>query len=723
MGRCPYDRAMPDDVASKLDPSNISSREFSSSFRGLDPTEVRAFLREVADAVRDLERRLAGATAPRPIANDKNDERLAELEAAEASLTAERAELEATIEELRGEIDDLRSAPVAQVELDESTLTKLLGEETTRVLDSARSAAADITSRSEAESKRRSEELDEFQKRTNEELTAKRVEVDEYDARIRTAADEQAAAIKAEAEAEAERRLADAATAAASLRNDAEIETTTLRNDTETAAAATRDAASEVAAAVKARAEEVAKDTRLAAEADAESIRAEADAIRSDAQAEAARIRAEAAADASTAADAAREEARLMVTEAQAVREKVLADLVKRRRTGRQQLDQVKAARDRMLRSLGEVRNELDSAANELELAIPEARRAMERAGRSTAVGDDNRSATALASELDSARKSGIPVPGLAARTVPDEDDAEGSAPLVEVEVVDSDELDGLFARIREERNDGDSGDESTADQSQSGPPTEVTDESEAGDGDPIDAAEITADLATDGPDDDDIEAIDPGPDFTARDIAFTRSGSELRRKLKRALADDQSDILDRLQQARRKMSLEHLPTSDEQLERFRAAITPAVSTVATAGATHGGGTIKKASIAALVDRALARVVDPLRTRTETSVSHADGDVDEALEAIRAHYRDLRSGDLPEIVDDLLAESFALGLYESLPAGTPVRWVADPRETPSPDCYDNTLADDVVVPGEFPTGHAHPLGGPGCRCLVLPRSS
>ena len=132
------------------------------------------------------------------------------------------------------------------------------------------------------------------------------------------------------------------------------------------------------------------------------------------------------------------------------------------------------------------------------------------------------------------------------------------------------------------------------------------------------------------------------------------------------------------------------------------------------------GGSVADGDVAELIDRVVASVHDPLRSRVEQSVEEAEGDGEEALEPIRAHYRDLRLAEVPDITDDALAEAFAHGAYHALDDGTSIVWVADPRFEPNPDCFDNTLAGTVTKPEAFPTGRAHPQGEPGCRCLVVP---
>ena len=70
-----------------------------------------------------------------------------------------------------------------------------------------------------------------------------------------------------------------------------------------------------------------------------------------------------------------------MVNEAQAVRERMLSDLARKRQTGRAQVEQLRAGRDRMLESLTIAQQSLDAAVKDLVDSVPEARAAAERAG------------------------------------------------------------------------------------------------------------------------------------------------------------------------------------------------------------------------------------------------------------------------------------------------------------------------------------------------------
>lgn len=224
----------------------VTSRSFSFAKRGYDSREVRAFLEEVAEELR--------------VSRAQVDELSASL--AEAQDRLSRA----------GRID-------------EDQVTALLGQETARVLEAARSAADGIRAR----------------------------------------AVEDATGIRRRAEATAEL-----------VRVEAD-----------------RDVAS----------------TRATADAQvADRLRAAAEAL-TEARVEAERLVAEAGAEAAAAVEAARAEGRAMVDEARAVRERMLRDLTRRRRTLRQQLEGLEAGRDRMAAALGVVGAEAAEAVHLLRTA------------------------------------------------------------------------------------------------------------------------------------------------------------------------------------------------------------------------------------------------------------------------------------------------------------------------------------------------------------------
>lgn len=109
---------------------------------------------------------------------------------------------------------------------------------------------------------------------------------------------------------------------------------------------------------------------------------AEVESLRGEAAAELDKRRAEGAELMEEMRLEARAEADEMLDEAQVVRERILGDLVRRRRTAREQLERLNAARERLLAAYDVVRRTVDEATSELTVALPEAKIASDTAAR-----------------------------------------------------------------------------------------------------------------------------------------------------------------------------------------------------------------------------------------------------------------------------------------------------------------------------------------------------
>ncbi len=210
------------------------------------------------------------------------------------------------------------------------------------------------------------------------------------------------------------------------------------------------------------------------------------------------------------------------------------------------------------------------------------------------------------------------------------------------------------------------------------------------------------------------------GKEFAARDRALTRSGPNFRRQLRRALNDDQSEVLDLLRAGRGEIKVDELPAFGDQIDRYLAPLRRGLSEIAQAGAKAGGqADLSQSALDNLVRQLAKYIVDKVRIPTIQVLQETpDHDRERILEPIRALYRDFRNVGLPDLTEDALYEAFAIGLYDSIEPAAPIRWVVDPRSDPDPVCEINRQRDDVAKGEIFPSGHARPLSLPGCRCLV-----
>lgn len=396
-------------AAPSVDADAITNRTFSSSFRGWDPDEVRVHLVAVADSVRALVRH-----------QQELDRRLAEATAA-----ARRANT---------------------AELDVAEVAAILGEETARVLSAAREAAAEI----EAKANERAREV--------------LVEADTDASGVRARADAEASELRRRAQEEAAATRAAGEEHVAGWRANAEAEIEAQREAAEAELAEQRQAAREEGALIRAEADEAAARVREEADEAAQRLREEADAyqarVRTDADVYAERVHAEAeAAVAARMAEVEVECARLLdeatlaatehrhaaavelseaqtratslVDEAQLVRDRVLADLAKRRKAARQHLEQLRAARDRLLSAYDVVKGTVEEATRELTVVLPEAKRAADEAARRVAA-EPEPTVEQLEAELTVARDAGLPI--IAEVASRGHEDVAGSGELDEVD-------------------------------------------------------------------------------------------------------------------------------------------------------------------------------------------------------------------------------------------------------------------------------------------------
>jgi DivIVA domain-containing protein len=170
--------------------------------------------------------------------------------------------------------------------------------------------------------------------------------------------------LRTRATEEAQRVVAEAVARAAAVNAEADERLAAIHAETESRlAAAATEAESRVARAVD----------------EAERIM---EAARQTATAEGAQMLAKSRADAESIRQQAEQERRLTVEGAQSIRERILADLARRRRVATVQIEQLRAGRERLLESYGVVRRTLEEVHDELQRADAEARAAADEAGK-----------------------------------------------------------------------------------------------------------------------------------------------------------------------------------------------------------------------------------------------------------------------------------------------------------------------------------------------------
>ncbi|MDQ1401888.1 MAG: hypothetical protein QOG03_204 [Actinomycetota bacterium] len=306
----------------------------------------------------------------------------------------------------------------------------------------------------------------------------------------------------------------------------------------------------------------------------------------------------------------------------------------------------------------------------------------------------------------------------------------------------DATEVDALFARMRASRaeqvaeaeevlaagaTDAAATDAEVGDSAGAGSAVEAV-------GTPADAAASTSDVAPEPGTESEADADGapvPNADESAlqqRDALIEPITHNLARKLKRALQDDQNDLLDRLRTNRGKVTDDLIGALDEHAGRFRLAAYDLLADAARAGTAFatgpadGAGDIALPAIADVADELAQGITGPLRTRLELALAEAVSENDDeqaVVERIGAAYREWKSQRIERVTSDHVVSSFSRGAYAATSEATSQRWVVDDVDGPCPDCDDNALAGPMARGQAFPTGQVHPPAHPGCRCVLV----
>lgn len=205
------------------------------------------------------------------------------------------------------------------------------------------------------------------------------------------------------------------------------------------------------------------------------------------------------------------------------------------------------------------------------------------------------------------------------------------------------------------------------------------------------------------------------------RDAALEAIRSRLSRKLKRALQDEQNEVLDGLRSLRGPLSDELLPSGVDQADRYRRTSVDLLEEAAVAGARFmSPGASSVPEVDDLAEGLAETLVGPLRRRLQRGLAGENGDDAAATaERISAAYREWKTQLVDRLAGDATISAFSRGAAQVVP-GALLRWVVDDGGGPCPDCYDNALAGPTASGDTYPTGQENPPAHAGCRCLLVP---
>ncbi len=624
---------MATDSSGPIDPDRILDKTFATVKKGADPVEVQRYLLQVSNQLKTSQTRAA---------------------------------------ELERQLEQARRQSAEHDPIDPSNLTKLLGEETTRVLDAAQSAAAEI-----------------------------RAKAEENVARLLREAREESVRLREDAETLVARRTQEAEQATAQIRDYAE----TQRANAEAEAAAIIEASKQQGREMV----QEAKDVRQRMLDDLANRR---QALRQQIeQLQAGRDRLSAAYDVvrETLAVATEElhvalpEARLSAEVAalqsvDAELEATITPIVAAEESDAPTIDVFPAPQSRNVETPAQER----SVAPKLTVVPPVEEMVEEIVEVETLVDVEPEEP--------------------ADTVVPPEDPREGRhSSSVRVVRTSSGKAADVFARLRQEGedevsstgNDSDDAAETVLDVIEEVVIIETIEEV-------VEVVEVEDAAEVEETDDADQAFI------LTRNAAVASFESSLARRIKRELSDEQNELLSTLRSIKGNLTaIAFLPMPEAQLERYEDIALPALADAAEAGAAIApakGRSSARASVGDLAADMAAAIVSPLRDRLERAVSESSGDRDDLAQRIRSTFREWKGQRVDDAVTFAVLAAANRGILDRLPKASNVRWVVAAGDGPSPDCEDNALGGPIERGGAFPTGHKVPPLHPGCHCVVLPVS-
>ena len=486
------------------------------------------------------------------------------------------------------------------------------------------------------------------------------------------------------------------------------------------------NAAEETAGAVVRDAQQQATDIQVSAEAASAERIAQAElaagAIHEGSQADVAAILDRARSDANALLDRARERGRLMIEQAQETRRRMLTETAQRRRVLLIQIEQLRAARDQLARTVIGVRGSVDDIVSGLARADDDARAA------AAAVAE--RVAEVEAQEVDGLEPADADA--IAAANGGPEADGETeathgpSAETVAEPAAEESKVEELFARIREGRIADPAEDTThpilveTAGE-RAGETVAAPTDADAEGG----AAGLAIPLVESS---DEIDSR-----VSERDDLLDPIIARMARRLKRAMQDDQNQLLHRLRNDSGEYRQELLSSEDDQRRGLVEASVDFLGDAFDAGETfarqqlgHGDEVvsdateINRSAVGTGAQELADTVVTLLRRRLlEEDVEGPGPSEEEAAELVSAAYREWRGERIERLVGDHVIGAFSSGV-RAASAAAPLHWIPSGSDDACADCEDNALADAVAEGERFPTGHLHPPAHAGCRCLVVP---
>jgi len=173
-------------------------------------------------------------------------------------------------------------------------------------------------------------------------------------------------------------------------------------------------------------------------------------------------------------------------------------------------------------------------------------------------------------------------------------------------------------------------------------------------------------------------EAVDPAQMEAQRDAVIAEASKQLERRLKRALADEQNDLLAGLRGTRdKRVELTTLIGDvDEQLKRYVIAIHDVAVTAYGAGADLVDAEPRAGELpaGAVEELLVSDVVEPIRDRLAALDADESALANDHTEPVRAFYRQRKNDHLNDAASRLAQLLCVAGVCDALPDDAPLPW-------------------------------------------------
>lgn len=211
------------------------------------------------------------------------------------------------------------------------------------------------------------------------------------------------------------------------------------------------------------------------------------------------------------------------------------------------------------------------------------------------------------------------------------------------------------------------------------------------------------------------------------RDRELEPAHLELSRSLKRVLREEQNLLLDALRNRKKNDALVSLLPGSAARARLIASATPGISAAFGAGyaflvkATSKvkGDLAADGSVESISCRVADEILDALNSRLAPRFDTGSEEEGEISEIVGSAFREWKAARVEALSLDYAVDAFGAGeIAYARSKNLPLLWNLDDSGKGCPDCDDNGVAGKVIAGEPFPTGHQHPPVHPGCRCFL-----